>query len=159
MWNVPLRGYLLSCLPLKITACCSILCYGLCVPMGWLEEQRMGERRPDCSSKQVLRAFEDAHWLQANWIWNSGCACSQFNSPNQLITKTSVIIMRRSCRHVPAVTIIRKSQENDEREQIDCTLRLRLWDHCLAKIFDPLYIVCVYSWYSLNNKYCISCGT
>lgn len=49
----------------KITACCSILCYGRCVPMGWLVEQRMGESRPACSSKQVLGAFEDAHLLQA----------------------------------------------------------------------------------------------
>lgn len=158
MWNSPLWGYLLSCLPLKITACCSILCYGRCVPVGWLAEQRMGERRPDCSSKQVPRAFEDARWLQAKWIWNSGCACTQFSSQDQLITQTPTIIMRRSCRHVPATTI-RKSQENDEREQIGCTFGRRLWDHCLAKIFDPLYIVCVYSWYSLNNKYCISCGT
>ena len=50
---------------LKITACCSILCYGRCVPMGWLAEQRMGESKPACSSKQVLHAFEDAHLLQA----------------------------------------------------------------------------------------------
>ena len=49
----------------KITACCSILCYGRCVPMGWLVEQRMGESGPACSSKQVLHAFEDAHFLQA----------------------------------------------------------------------------------------------
>lgn len=80
MRNYSHWGYLLSCLPPKITACYSTLCYGLCVPMGWLVEQRMGERRPDCSSKQVLHAFEDAHWLQAKWIWKSGCTCTHFNS-------------------------------------------------------------------------------
>lgn len=145
MRNYSHWGYLLSCLPPKITACYSTLCYGLCVPMGWLVEQRMGERRPDCSSKQVLHAFEDAHWLQAKWIWKSGCTCTHFNSQNQLITKMSVILMSHGCRHIP-VTIIKKSQENDEREQIACILRWLLWNHCLAKIFDPLYIVCVYSW-------------
>lgn len=50
---------------LKIAACCSILCYGRCVPMGWFVEQRMGESKPARSSKQVLHAFEDARWLQA----------------------------------------------------------------------------------------------
>lgn len=98
--------YLLSCLPPKITACCSILCYGLCMPMGWLVEQRMGECRPDCSSKQVLHAFEDAHWLQAKWIWKSGCTCTHFTTHNQLITKMSMIIMSHDCLHIP-VTIIR----------------------------------------------------
>lgn len=50
----------------KITDCCSILCYGRCMPMGWLVEQRRGESRPACSSKQVLCIFEDAQLLQAN---------------------------------------------------------------------------------------------
>lgn len=80
MQNYTHWGYLLSCLAPKITACCYICCYGLCVPMGWLVEQRMGEHRLDCRWKQVLYAFEDAHWLQAKWIWKSRCTCTNFNS-------------------------------------------------------------------------------
>lgn len=83
----------------KITACCSILCYGRRVPMGWLVEQRMGESRPACSSKQVLRAFEDAHLLQAKMGLEEGmCMLSDThtfthshldsNTHSRVITKT-----------------------------------------------------------------------
>lgn len=118
---------------------------------GMISRTKDEECRPDCSSKQVLHAFEDAHWLQTNWIWKSGCTCTHFTTHNQLRTKMSMILMSQDCCHVP-VTSIRESQENDEREQIACTSRWLLWNHYLAQILDPLYIVCVYSWYSVNNK-------
>lgn len=139
----------------KITACCSILCYGRCMPMGWLVEQRMGESRPACSSKQVLGAFEDAHLLQAKvGLWRSNvltvvCAHSQ-TQHSKMITETFDQF------DPPACCLVTRT---GKRERLCASSRWRLWDHCLAKIFDPLYIVCVYSWYNQNNKYCISRGT
>lgn len=104
----------------KITACCSILCYGRCVPMGWLVEQRMGESKPARSSK-VLHAFEDMHLLQAKVGWvEEMCTPIYTHTHSKMITKTFDQFDPQPAvwRHAHAI------KEVLEREQIVCTLKV-----------------------------------
>lgn len=137
----------------KITACCSILCYGRCVPMGWLVEQRMGESRPACSSKQVLGAFEDAHLLQAKKGFGRRDVLavrirahtdtltlrfqhSQQSDHQDLLT--SLIQRPAAWWHAQA------KREVLEREQIVCTLKVKVMRSLFSKdIWSIIHCLCL----------------
>lgn len=130
---------------LKIAAYCSILCYGRCVPMGWFVEQRMGESKPACSSKQVLHAFEDARWLQAKvGLEEEMCILSgtqaRIHTHSKVKTKTFDPCGPQSAawQHVHA------SKEVLEREQIAFTRKVKVMRALLSKdIWSIIHCLCL----------------
>lgn len=131
----------------KITACCSILCYGRCVPMGWLVEQRMGESKPACSSKQVLHAFEDACLLRAKvGLEEEMCMLSDMHMHTHIHTHAQMIIKTfdQFDRQPAAWWHAHVIKEVLERQQIVCTLKMKVMRALFSKdIWSIIHCLCL----------------